>query len=50
MRKVTREHVIEALKHQRVHGGMLGEVLVRLGYVKPEDVTSALAAQRGDPI
>jgi hypothetical protein len=49
MRKVTREQVIEALEHQRAHGGMLGEVFVRLGHATPKDVTAALAAQRGDP-
>jgi type IV pilus assembly protein PilB len=48
--KVTREQVIEALKHQRAHGGMLGEAFVRLGHVKPDEVAAALAAQRGNSI
>jgi hypothetical protein len=26
----------------------LGEVLVRLGYITPQDVTAALAAQKGE--
>ena len=37
----------EALQIQRKLGGLIGEVLVRLGYVAPEEVLLALAAQMG---
>jgi len=47
MRKVTREQVVEALVYQKEHGGLLGEVMVKLGFVKPADVLAALSAQRG---
>jgi type IV pilus assembly protein PilB len=40
-------HIQEALQIQRKLGGLIGEVLVRLGYVAPEEVLLALAAQMG---
>jgi hypothetical protein len=46
--KVTREQVIEALKYQRVHGGLLGNVMVKLGFIQPDDIVAALAGQRGE--
>jgi hypothetical protein len=48
MGKLTREQVVEALNEQKSRGGLLGEVLVRLGYVTPADVEAALSAQHGD--
>src|SRR5688572_6671103 len=35
MRKVTREQVVEALMYQKQHGGPLGEVMVKLGFIQP---------------
>ena len=48
MGKVTREQVVQALDHQKRHGGKLGETFIQLGYVTPADVEAALAAQRGE--
>lgn len=48
MGKVTQELVIEALKYQREHGGLLGNVMVKLGFIQPGDIVTALAAQRGE--
>ena len=48
MGKVTREQVVEALVYQKGHGGLLGEVMVKLGFVQPADVHAALAGQRGE--
>ena len=48
MRKVTREQVVEALVYQKKHGGLLGEVMVKLGFVQPADVHAGLAGQRGE--
>jgi type IV pilus assembly protein PilB len=47
MELVTEGHIQEALQIQRKLGGLLGEVLIRLGYVAPEEVLLALAAQMG---
>jgi len=37
----------EGLQHQRVHGGRIGEVLVTLGHLAEEDLTSNLGQQLG---
>jgi type IV pilus assembly protein PilB len=47
MGKVTREQVVEALEFQKNKGGVLGRILIDLGYVKETDVNVGLAAQRG---
>jgi type IV pilus assembly protein PilB len=47
MGKVTREQVVEALEFQKNKGGVLGRILIDLGYVKETDVNIGLAAQRG---
>lgn len=39
----------EALKEQRSQGGLIGEVLIRLGFVKEEDIVVALATQFNFP-
>lgn len=46
--KVTREQVSEALDYQKDHGGLVGEVMVKLGFIQPGDIVVALAAQRRD--
>lgn len=48
MGRVTREQVIEALKYQREHGGLLGNVMVKLGFIQTADIVAALAGQRGE--
>jgi type IV pilus assembly protein PilB len=50
MGKVTREQVVEALEFQKSKGGVLGRILIDLGYVKESDVNIGLAAQRGSEI
>jgi type IV pilus assembly protein PilB len=47
MGKVTREQVVEALTFQKSKGGALGRILIDLGYIKEQDLNTALAAQRG---
>ena len=47
MGKVTREHVVEALTQQKSRGGLLGQIMIDRGYVSADDVSIALAAQRG---
>jgi type IV pilus assembly protein PilB len=44
---IDEDDVEEALKVQAKKGGKLGDVLVELGYVTPEDVLFALAEQTG---
>jgi type IV pilus assembly protein PilB len=47
MGKVTREQVVEALDFQKKKGGVIGRILIDLGYVKEADLNIALAAQKG---
>jgi type IV pilus assembly protein PilB len=47
MGKVQREQVVEALDFQKRKGGVLGRILIDLGYIKETDLNIALAAQRG---
>jgi len=43
-------HIQEALQIQRKQGGLLGEILVTLGYASRDEILLALAAQKGvDP-
>ena len=44
---VNEGHIQEALQIQRKEGGLIGEVLVRLGYVTPDEVELALVSQKG---
>jgi type IV pilus assembly protein PilB len=46
---ITKEHVQEGLSEQQKSGGMLGENLVKLGYITEMDIASALATQFGLP-
>ena len=46
---VTAEQVAEALKVQQKKGGLLGQILVSLGYASEEAVAQALASQYGFP-
>lgn len=46
---VTKEQIEESLKEQKKSGGLLGEVLIKLGYVTEFDIAQVLAAQFGLP-
>jgi type IV pilus assembly protein PilB len=46
---ITQEQLEEALRHQAVHGGRLGSILIQLGYVQDDDITSVLSKQYGVP-
>jgi type IV pilus assembly protein PilB len=46
---ITAEQLEGALKHQRQHGGRLGSILISLGYVQDDDITSLLSKQYGVP-
>lgn len=35
----------EALTHQKNHGGLIGQILISLGYISEEDLVAALAWQ-----
>lgn len=43
------KQVDDALKEQKEKGGLLGEVLVKLGYVSEADIARAIARQFGLP-
>jgi len=47
MELVNEGQIQEALSVQRKEGGVLGEILVKLGYVAREEILLALAAQMG---
>ncbi len=44
---LTKERLEVALKHQRVTGGLIGEILIRLGFVSSMDIAQCLAEQAG---
>lgn len=46
---ITQKQLQEALQLQKTNGGKLGYNLVKLGYVKEEDITSLLSEQYGVP-
>jgi len=46
---ITPEQLDTALKHQRDRGGRLGSILINLGYVEDDDITSVLSKQYGVP-
>jgi len=46
---INSEQLEQALKHQRQHGGRLGSILISLGYVADDDITSVLSKQYGVP-
>jgi hypothetical protein len=45
---VDNDKVIEALNAQKRKGGLVGQILIGLGYVNQKDVQIALAFQKGD--
>jgi type IV pilus assembly protein PilB len=48
-RRVTPEQLQEALNYQKANGGKLGHNLIKLGYVKDEEITALLSKQYGVP-
>ncbi len=46
---ITGEQLQKALDYQKVNGGLVGEVLVQLGFAKEEDIAQVLTAQYGFP-
>ena len=48
-KRITAEQLQEALNYQRTTGGKLGLNLVKLGYVKDEEITALLSKQYGVP-
>jgi type IV pilus assembly protein PilB len=46
---ITVEQLDAALKHQRQHGGRLGSIMINLGFVQDDDITSVLSRQYGVP-
>ena len=48
-KRISAAQLQEALNYQRANGGKLGANLVKLGYVKDEEITSLLSKQYGVP-
>jgi len=48
-RRITPEQLQEALAYQKTHGGKMGSALVKLGYVRDDDITALLSRQYGVP-
>ena len=46
---ITSENLADALQHQREKGGLLGHILVLLGFTTEEAIAQALTAQYGFP-
>src|ERR1700754_2968723 len=48
-KRITSDQLQQALNHQKANGGKLGYNLVKLGFVKDEEITSLLSKQYGVP-
>src|ERR1043166_479119 len=48
-KRIPPEQLQEALNHQRQNGGKLGFNLIKLGFVKDEEITALLSKQYGVP-
>ncbi len=46
---LSTQQLEKALSFQKERGGLIGEILVELGFVKEEDIAQALTAQYGFP-
>src|ERR1051326_2230148 len=46
---ITADQLQQALNHQKANGGRLGYNLVKMGFVKDEEITSLLSRQYGVP-
>ena len=48
-KRITPEQLQEALNYQRQHGGRLGANLVKLEFIKDDEITALLSKQYGVP-
>src|SRR5438477_1362126 len=48
-KRITAEQLQQALNHQKAGGGKLGYNLVKMGFVKDEEITALLSKQYGGP-
>src|SRR5256714_2986911 len=48
-KRITAEQLQQALTHQKANGGKLGFNLVKMGFVKDEEITALLSKQYGVP-
>jgi type IV pilus assembly protein PilB len=48
-KRITSEQLQQALNHQKAKGGKLGYNLVKMGFVKDEEITALLSKQYGVP-
>ena len=48
-KRITSEQLQQALNHQKTNGGKLGYNLVKMGFVKDEEITALLSKQYGVP-
>src|SRR4051812_45680962 len=48
-KRITPEQLQQALNHQKASGGKLGYNLVKMGFVKDEEITALLSKQYGVP-
>lgn len=46
---LTRENLEEALSHQKKEGGLIGQILVRQGYITEDNLLAALGRQLNIP-
>lgn len=46
---ITAQHLSEALERQKKEGGLIGEILIKLGYASESDIIQALAIQYDFP-
>ncbi len=42
---LTQENLLEALNQQKKEGGLIGQILIRLGYISEDSLVAAVAAQ-----
>src|SRR6187399_2579026 len=48
-KRISQEQLQQALSHQKANGGKLGYNLVKMGFVKDEEITALLSKQYGVP-
>src|SRR5438445_4799634 len=48
-KRITADQLQQALNHQKAKGGKVGSNLVKLGFVKDEEITALLSKQYGVP-
>ncbi len=46
---LSKDSLEEALNHQKAQGGLLGQILIRLGYISEENLVAALSRQLNIP-